>query len=168
VARKNIDTVIKKLQAMGYSAEKAKSDGVIIRFGHAAHATPEQVKEMRELGVTLEANLGSNLQTGSIGALDEHPLLYALYYEVPTILSTDGQGVMQTNMQHEYELATKNIREFKRGDTSIMIEGNKLKYVDLPPEVQKRFDVETLYGSASTYRKDVLSGDATDNARRAH
>ena len=67
-----------------------------VRLGHATHSTPEQRQEMRPLGIIVEANVGSNLATGSILRVDEHPILQNIYDEVPTVLATDAQGVMST------------------------------------------------------------------------
>ncbi|WP_233787970.1 hypothetical protein [Dulcicalothrix desertica] len=39
---------------------------VIIRLGHVTHAEPIQLEEIQKLGLIVEANLTSNLVTGSI------------------------------------------------------------------------------------------------------
>ncbi len=108
---------------------------VIVRFGHATHATKEIVERMGKLGVHSEGNLGSNGRTGSIqfdwrkteqqtmrNYLDKwwnykpqnlikHPLYdffnYGKTFPLPInlILSTDGQGVENTRLKYEYAAA---------------------------------------------------------------
>ncbi|MBL0214088.1 MAG: hypothetical protein IPQ07_09395 [Myxococcales bacterium] len=90
LAHQNLETLITALEKMGYSAGRGDKDGVIIRFGHATHAKAEQVQRMAKLGVIVEANIGSNVTTGSIKNISEHPLLLNLYYGVRTVLGTDG------------------------------------------------------------------------------
>src|SRR5262249_42814462 len=139
IARANLEMLLRTLEKMGYHSDKAKQDRVIIRFGHATHATPDQLKRMAKLGVIAEANIGSNLATGSIKEVDDPPLLYNLYYEVPTILSTDGHGVMSTNMTAEYGRAENMIKDFKDGKTTINVRGGPKRYDKLTPDEKARF-----------------------------
>src|SRR5262249_40819250 len=155
-ARANIDKLLGELEDMGYNRKK---DGVIIRFGHATHATPDQIKRMKDLGIIFEANIGSNLATGTIRSEDEHPLLDALYYEEPTILSTDGQGVMRTDIKKEYATAYRIIQRFRNGETHLVIGGEPVFFQELSTEVQERFDINHLYRWAAEYRRDVMIGD---------
>ena len=164
VARRNLDEILDVIEGAGY---RGPSEGVIIRFGHAAHATQGQIKRMQRLGIVVEANIGSNLATGSVVNADEHPLLYNLYYGTRTILSTDGQGVMGTNLQVEYQRAATLIEEFRAGQTSLRIAGKVVTYGELPPDVQKRFSIEALAEWAKEYTADVHSADARDRARVA-
>ena len=97
IARANLEAIITRLEAMGYNDSKGARDGVVIRFGHAAHATPTQNERLATLGVYVESNIGSNLATRSLLRPEDHPLIYQLYYGVKTVLGTDGQGVMGTS-----------------------------------------------------------------------
>ncbi len=60
IAQSNIHLLIKTLKTLSLS------DEVIIRLGHITHATPSQLEEIQKLGIIIEANLTSNLVTGSI------------------------------------------------------------------------------------------------------
>ncbi len=159
VARKNLQALIDTLTEMGYSPAMAKADGVIIRFGHATHATPAQVKTMAELGVIIEANIGSNKATGSIGTLQEHPLLYQLYYGAKTVLSTDGHGVMNTNLTKEYQRASEILQEFAKNEKFLRIEGKEIRWSDLSTAQKHRFTIKQLKQWAAEYGDNVRSGD---------
>jgi len=180
VARANLQTLLDGLAKLGYSAAKGKADGVIIRFGHATHATPEQILRMKNLGLIAEANIGSNLATGSIASLDGHPLLYNLYFDEPTILSTDGHGVMRTNLRSEYETAERIINDFKAGQSKITIDGVAKQYENrrdpnntsgdprfLTSDEKARFNIERLKNWAAEYGNRVKTGDASEAAKHA-
>jgi hypothetical protein len=149
VARKNLDMILGALKAAGYAGP---GDGVIVRFGHAAHATGEQLKRMRALGIIVEANVGSNLATGSVLRAEDHPLLANMYYGVSTVLSTDGQGVMQTTLPIEYQRATAMITQFRSGQLTLQLDGQRVRFADLSAEQQARFSTEWLAQQAIDYR----------------
>jgi len=172
LARANLEMLLKGLESMGYSAAKAKADGVVIRFGHAAHATPEQIARMRDMGIIAEANIGSNLATGSIATVDSHPLLYNLLLDEPTILSTDAHGVMGTDLTTEYARAEQMIADFKAGKTKIKVNGVDKAYADLTPgekfdaKGNDRFTVDRLKQWAADYGDMVKTGDAAEAAKK--
>jgi DNA uptake protein ComE-like DNA-binding protein len=156
-ARHNLDMILGRLEKMGY--EPPPAGKVQIRLGHVTAATAEQARKMAELGVIAEVNIGSNMVTGALrrgkGAegdrLDEHPLPTLLYYGVKTVLSTDAQGVMATNLPKEYGYADTIIQRFRGGEGRIKVpdpdnpgDHKILAWKDLSPEQQERFDVEWL------------------------
>jgi hypothetical protein len=156
-ARHNLDMILGRLEQMGY--EPPPAGKVQIRLGHVTAATAEQAKKMAALGVIAEVNIGSNMVTGALrrgkGAegdrLDEHPLPTLLYYGVKTVLSTDAQGVMATNLPKEYGFADTIIQRFRAGEGRITVpdpdnpgDRKVLAWKDLTPEQQERFDVEWL------------------------
>jgi len=163
-ARHNLELLIAKLEALHHTGDAAV-DGVIIRFGHATHATPEQLIRMRELGVIAEANISSNLATGSVARLSEHPLLYNLYYNVRTMLATDAQGVMTTTLPREYQLARRQINRFRNGDFKLEVDGREIGFGDLDSTTQRRFSERQLIEWAEEYRAAIRRGDTTDTAR---
>jgi adenosine deaminase len=167
VAQHNLATMLKFLQDRGYSPSK---DKVIIRFGHATHAAPDQIRVMHDLGIIVEANIGSNLATESIATITDHPLLYNLYYGTKTILSTDAQGVMRTTMTKEFALADEIISNFKAGNATLDIGEKRLAYNDLPETIDglpkdQAFSTQRLRDWARDYYKDVQQGDAADTRR---
>ena len=172
-AADNLETLISHLEERGYSEQKAKEDGVIIRFGHATHATPQQIGRMKLLGVVAEANLTSNVETGALQPIkgggdffENHSLLNLLYHEVPTVLNTDAQGVMHTTMQREYQQADRLISLFQKNKLPMKLEDKQVYFKDLSPEAQARFDPARLREWAEKYGDFVQSGDHNDTARR--
>ncbi|MEN8006689.1 MAG: adenosine deaminase, partial [Candidatus Krumholzibacteriota bacterium] len=58
--------------------------------------------------VYLEVCLSSNLQTGAVPSLKEHPLPRFLDAGVKVALCTDNPTVSSTSLSREYELAMEN------------------------------------------------------------
>jgi adenosine deaminase len=170
---------------MDYSAAKADSDGVIIRFGHATQTTPDQAKLMAKMGIIAEVNLGSNAATGAViptegrklenGTLsvpatpgvkpsdvptifDDHAFLHLLYDQVPVVLNTDAQGVMHTTLGEEYATAAWIIEQFRNGKITMTIDGKVTHYGDLPADVKTRFDMNRLVEAAEAYQARIKSG----------
>jgi len=77
------------------------------RIGHGTHLfeDPALGELLREREVTLEFCLTSNLQTGALRRLEEHPLRAALATRVPCTLATDNRLISGTNLLAEYALA---------------------------------------------------------------
>jgi len=64
-ARHNLDQFLTALEELR-DAGDLDPTLVVVRFGHATMATPEQVARMKAVGVIAEVNLGSNVRTGSV------------------------------------------------------------------------------------------------------
>lgn len=84
---------------------------------------------------------------------------------VDTMLSTDAQGVMETTLSIEYQRAAQLIGLFQAGRTRLHIDGKDLSYDDLPPDVQRRFTLDTLEESARSYAERQRADDARDRTR---
>jgi hypothetical protein len=166
-AKHNLGMILDRLEKMEqegtYTAPPAGH--VQVRLGHVTATTPELAQRMARLGVIAEVNVGSNQVTGANkratdgDRLDEHPLPVLLYYGVKTVLSTDAQGVMSTDIPKEYGSAAEIIKRFRSGQTRITIpeeppadagpdwkpkDFRRVAWGDLTPEQQARFDVGWL------------------------
>ncbi len=77
------------------------------RIGHGTSAgrDPELIKRLAADGVYVEVCLSSNLQTGAVGSLADHPLPRFLEAGVKVALCTDNPTVSSTSLSREYELA---------------------------------------------------------------
>jgi adenosine deaminase len=77
------------------------------RIGHGTSAgqDPELIKRLARDGIYLEVCLSSNLQTGAVANLAEHPLPKFLEAGVKVALCTDNPTVSSTSLSREYELA---------------------------------------------------------------
>lgn len=142
IAQSNIQLIIKTLKTL------SQSDKVIIRLGHVTHATPSQLEEIQRLGIIIEANLTSNLVTGSIAspAEQEQVLLKFLFYNLKTIINTDAGGVMGTTIVREYRIAQQIINKFKSNQLELTIDNKKYFYTQLPARMDriKNYDYELL------------------------
>jgi hypothetical protein len=163
-AQQNLLQLLARLEAMGHTGNPGQ-DGVVVRFGHATHVTPEILIRMQRVGIIVEANVASNLATGSIATIADHPLLYNLYYNVRTVLATDAGGVMGTTLPREYEVAREQIERYRRGDVALEIDGRRVPFNELDIGTQRRFTVDQLIGWAQDYRAGVHTGDQADSAR---
>jgi hypothetical protein len=159
IAARNLELLVATLEDLHY-----KPGGkVVVRFGHATHATPTVLDRIAALGVIVEANVGSNLATGSIARAEDHPLLYNAFADVKTVLATDGEGVMGTDLQAERRRAEMQFADFKAGKFALEIDGKAIRYADIKDDAtRKRFDVAWLDEQMKTYRDSVVAGDAED------
>ena len=77
------------------------------RIGHGTSAgqDPELMKRLAADGVYLEVCLSSNVQTGAVPRLEDHPLPRFLDAGIKVALCTDNPTVSSTTLSREYELA---------------------------------------------------------------
>ena len=77
------------------------------RIGHGTSAglDPELIKRLAADGICLEVCLSSNVQTGAVPSLAEHPLPRFLDAGVKVALCTDNPTVSATTVRREYDLA---------------------------------------------------------------
>jgi adenosine deaminase len=154
IAQSNIKLIIETLKTL------TKSDKVIIRLGHVTHATPSQLSEIQKLGIIIEANLTSNLVTGSIASETEQGqvLLKFLFYNLKTIINTDAGGVMGTTIVREYRIAQQIINKFKNNQLELTLENKKYFYSQLPDKMDRIKD----------YEYELLPPEKKDNFNMSH
>jgi len=98
------------------------------RIGHGIHAAddPRLMAELRSRGVPLEICITSNLRTGAVKYLSEHPVRKLFDAGVPITLSTDDPALFGCTLEGEYELAA---REFGFTEAELeTIAGNSFRY----------------------------------------
>jgi adenosine deaminase len=88
------------------------------RLGHAVTAGQDKalMRRLADDGITVEICLTSNLQTGAVNRLEDHPLPLFLEYGVPCTLCTDNTTVSSTDLIQEYLLA---IETFGLGEDEV-------------------------------------------------
>ena len=88
------------------------------RIGHGTSAGQDQalLRRLAEDEVLVECCLTSNLQTGAVSEISEHPLPKFLEYGVPCTLCTDNTTVSGTSIVKEYLLA---IEAFGLGEEEV-------------------------------------------------
>jgi adenosine deaminase/aminodeoxyfutalosine deaminase len=79
------------------------------RIGHgiAAARDPELVRHLREHDIPLEICITSNLVTGVVRAVEEHPLRHLFDAGVPIILNSDDPAMFRCTLTGEYRLAAR-------------------------------------------------------------
>jgi hypothetical protein len=158
IARQNIEFMLEVLRAVDHGGSNGD---VVVRFGHATHASPAQMAEMQRLGIFVEILLSSNLSTGSLPApspdvnaikylASEHPLLLMLHHGVNVVVGTDGQGVYKTSMTNELETVAAIVRMYRRGKLENLPEG-LVPFEQLPEEEKKRFSAKHVREYAEKY-----------------
>jgi aminodeoxyfutalosine deaminase len=76
-----------------------------IRHGIRALEDPALVEELAERRIVLDVTPVSNLRTGVVGSLAEHPLPDLLAAGIPCTVSTDDPEMFDTDLTREYEAA---------------------------------------------------------------
>ncbi|HEX7254372.1 MAG TPA: adenosine deaminase [Gaiellaceae bacterium] len=76
-----------------------------IRHGIRAVDDPELVDELRDRGIVLDVCPISNVRTGAVPSLDEHPLRELAAAGVRCSVSTDDPAMFDTDLGREYEAA---------------------------------------------------------------
>ena len=91
------------------NVEWAVTDCNADRIGHALAAVrnPRILDLLREKNTCVEVCLTSNVLTGSVPDLDQHPVLTFITHEIPFVLCTDNPAIHQRSLTGEYELFAK-------------------------------------------------------------
>jgi adenosine deaminase/aminodeoxyfutalosine deaminase len=98
------------------------------RIGHGIRSIedPVLVRHLADQGIPLEVCITSNVMTGVVGSLREHPVRKLYDAGVPITLNTDDPGLFRTTLGAEYELAA---REFGFGAAELnAIRENGFRY----------------------------------------
>ncbi len=80
------------------------------RIGHGIRSIddPALVEHLRSHRIPLEINITSNIRTGVVASLDDHPVRRLYDAGVPIILNTDDPALFGTTLDAEFELAASH------------------------------------------------------------
>ncbi|WP_308289326.1 MULTISPECIES: adenosine deaminase [unclassified Mumia] len=78
-----------------------------VRIGHGIRAVddPALVAELADRRIPLEVAPTSNLRTGAVARIQEHPFVALHEAGVVVTLNSDDPGMFDTTLEHEYQLA---------------------------------------------------------------
>jgi len=98
------------------------------RIGHGIRAIDDAalVRHLRDHNIPLEICISSNVMTGAVPSLAEHPVRRLYDAGVPIVLNTDDPGIFGTTLAREYELAASEFG-FSEAELREMV-GNGFRY----------------------------------------
>ena len=108
------------------------------RIGHGTSAASDRriLDRIAEADVTIEACLTSNVQTGAVERVEEHPLPRLLEAGVRVALATDNRFFSATTLSREYDLAAGRLSIERDGLERMITESAAAAF--LPEEDRRR------------------------------
>ncbi|MFE8103934.1 adenosine deaminase [Brenneria goodwinii] len=120
------------------------------RIGHGVAAIIDTglMTYMAENNIGVESCLTSNLQTNTVAALEQHPLIHFLRYGIPATINTDDPAVQGIEIRHEYEVAAPLAGLTAKETRQAQENGLKIAFISEREKQQLRENVLRKRGQA--------------------
>lgn len=114
------------------------------RIGHGVRIMEDQelVRLARDRCVAFEVCLTSNIQSGAVTTIDDHPLPSMLQAGLQVTLNTDDPGVSDTRLSDEYALAITQLGLSLESIKGLVLTALQASF--LPPKVKANLETEFL------------------------
>jgi hypothetical protein len=119
-----------ELPGTGYNVREALYNMPITNVAHGIHADPSIWTDAARMGVMFDVAIHSNLYTGSINYIDQHPIAKMLAAGCKVTLSTDDPTQFEVGLDDEYRMAVDNKLITEAEAESIM--GNSMQLCGIP------------------------------------
>ena len=105
------------------------------RIGHgiAAIQDPRLMRQLRERDIPLEISITSNLVTGVVKRLEDHPVRRLFDAGVPIVLNTDDPAMFGCTLVGEYQLAARRLGFSETQLRGIAENGFRYAFRNIPP-----------------------------------
>jgi aminodeoxyfutalosine deaminase len=102
------------------------------RIGHGIRAIEDArlLAYLRDHSIPLEVCITSNLRTGAVASLQEHPVKKLFDAGVPILLNTDDPALFECTLQGEYSLAEREFGFTPEQLAKIMDDGRRYAFCD--------------------------------------
>jgi aminodeoxyfutalosine deaminase len=107
------------------------------RIGHGIRAIddPVLVAHLRDRQIPLEVCITSNVMTGAVASLADHPVRRLFEAGVPITLNTDDPGIFRTSLTREFEIARTDFGFTDAELASIKQNAERFRFVAaVPPQ----------------------------------
>jgi aminodeoxyfutalosine deaminase len=97
-------------ETVGPESIWAALEGGAERIGHGIRAIddPVLVRHLADRQIPLEVSITSNLRTGAVRNVDDHPIRRLFDAGVPITLNSDDPGIFGTTLSDEYRIAAEH------------------------------------------------------------
>jgi aminodeoxyfutalosine deaminase len=101
------------------------------RIGHGIRAIddPVLIAHLRDRQIPLEVCITSNVMTGAVSSLTDHPVRRLFDAGVPITINTDDPGIFRTSLAQEFEIARTNFGFTETELASIRRNAERFRFV---------------------------------------
>ncbi len=115
-------------ESVGFAMNQIKADRIV--HGVRIMEREELVRQARELRLPFAVCLTSNLQSGVVERLDQHPLPFMIAAGLQVNLGTDDPVISGTNLVNEFRLASKHLSLSDDSLRGLILAGSQAAFLE--------------------------------------